>query len=115
MHYIMQEAVNRSFNSGPCYCQWPIQPSGGSAAWPKFNTCKLVTQCPLVGWIDTMEDWGGRAGSLKVKVLFACMTPLSYNIGGESRGARAPLNFNTLHRNSIFAIENHLSLAKWPP
>ena len=27
----------------------------------------------------------------------------------------APLKFKTLHRNSIFAIENHLSLAKCPP
>ena len=25
------------------------------------------------------------------------------------------LNFKTLHRNSIFAIESQLSLAKWPP
>ena len=39
-------------------------------------------------------------------------------IGGGStrvRWAMALLNFKALHRNSIFAIENHLSLAKWPP
>ena len=24
------------------------------------------------------------------------------------------LNLKTLHRNSIFTIENHLSLSKWP-
>ena len=26
----------------------------------------------------------------------------------------APLNIRPLHRNVIFAIENHFSLAKWP-
>ena len=31
---------NRSFDPGPCYCQWLFQPSGGSAIWPKFNACK---------------------------------------------------------------------------
>ena len=36
-------------------------------------------------------------------------------IGGGSRKPWPLLNFKTLHRNSIFAIENHLSLAKWPP
>ena len=39
-------------------------------------------------------------------------------IGGGNRGARGPwppLNLRPLHRNVIFAIENHLSLAKWPP
>ena len=38
-------------------------------------------------------------------------------IGSGSRG-QGPwplLNFKTLRRNSIFVIENHLSLAKWPP
>ena len=35
------------------------------------------------------------------------------SMGGGSGGALQ--NFKTLHRNSIFAIENHLSLAKWPP
>ena len=34
-------------------------------------------------------------------------------IGGRSR--RALLNLKALHRDLIFAIENHLSLAKWPP
>ena len=36
--------------------------------------------------------------------------PHSYNnfIGSRSRGAKGPMN-------SIFAIENHLSLDKWPP
>ena len=37
------------------------------------------------------------------------------NIGGGNRGAMALLNFKTLHRNSNFAIENHLNLVKWPP
>ena len=37
------------------------------------------------------------------------------DIGGRNRGPWPFLNFKTLHRNSIFAIENHLSLAKWPP
>ena len=27
----------------------------------------------------------------------------------------APLNLRPLHRNVIFAIENHFSLVKWPP
>ena len=36
-------------------------------------------------------------------------------IGGENRGARPPLNLRSLHRNVIFAIENHFSLVKWPP
>ena len=41
----------------------------------------------------------------------------SESIGGKSRGPGGPwplLNFKTLHRNSIFSIENHLSLAKGP-
>ena len=37
-----------------------------------------------------------------------------FDIGGVSRGPWPLLNFETLHSNSIFAIENHLSLAKWP-
>ena len=37
------------------------------------------------------------------------------DIGGGSRGPWPLLNFKVLHRNSIFAIENHLNLAKWPP
>ena len=37
------------------------------------------------------------------------------HIDGRSRGPWPFLKFKTLHRNSIFAIENHLSLAKWPP
>ena len=40
------------------------------------------------------------------------------SIGGgnrEARGTWPPLNFRTLHRNVTFAIENHCSLAKWPP
>ena len=32
-----------------------------------------------------------------------------------SRGAMEALKFKTLHRNSSFAIENQLSLAKCPP
>ena len=28
---------------GPCYCSWPIHPSGGSPACPKFQVCELVT------------------------------------------------------------------------
>ena len=46
-----------------------------------------------------------------------CVCVCECVIGGGSRratrprGAMAPL---TLHRNLIFAIENHLSLAKWP-
>ena len=39
-------------------------------------------------------------------------TSATDHIGGRSRGARGPwplLNFKTLHSNSIFAIENHLS------
>ena len=39
-------------------------------------------------------------------------------IGGKNRRAWRPwplLNFKTLNRNSNFAIENHLSLVKWPP
>ena len=42
----------------------------------------------------------------------------SISIGGGSRGDRGPwphLKFKPLHRNSIFAIENYLNLAKWPP
>ena len=35
-------------------------------------------------------------------------------IGSRNKGAMAPLKFKPLHRNVIFAIENHLSLAKWP-
>ena len=27
----------------------------------------------------------------------------------------APPNFKILHRNLLFAIENHFSLVKWPP
>ena len=40
-------------------------------------------------------------------VIYATMP----HIGGRSRG-HVLLNFKTLHRNSIFVIENHLSLAK---
>ena len=35
-------------------------------------------------------------------------------IGGPG-GPWPPLNLKPLHRNVIFAIENHFSLAKWPP
>ena len=41
-----------------------------------------------------------------------------FSIGGRNREARGPwplLNLRTLHRIVIFAIENHFSLAKWPP
>ena len=36
----------------------------------------------------------------------------------EIRGPGGPwplLNLRPLHRNAILAIENHFSLAKWPP
>ena len=38
-------------------------------------------------------------------------------IGGEigGKGGMAPLKSKPLHRNVIFAIENHFSLVKWPP
>ena len=32
-----------------------------------------------------------------------------------ARGPWPPLNLRSLHRNVIFAIENHFSLVKWPP
>ena len=35
--------------------------------------------------------------------------------GGGNSGAMVPLNLRQLHRNVIFAIENHFTLAKWPP
>ena len=64
----------RSFDPGPCYCLWPIHPSEGSPAWPKFSACKQVTQRPLVGWIDTFH---GGLGSLKAQgsrcVCVVCM------------------------------------------
>ena len=34
-------------------------------------------------------------------------------VGGH--GTMHPNKLKTFHRNLIFAIENHLSLAKWPP
>ena len=40
------------------------------------------------------------------------------HIGGGNRGPQGPwplLNLRPLHRIAIFAIENHFSLAKWPP
>ena len=43
---------------------------------------------------------------------------MAMNIGNGNRGARGPwplLNLRPLHRIVIFAIENHFSLAKWPP
>ena len=36
-------------------------------------------------------------------------------IGGGNRGPWPLLNLRPLLRNVIFAIENHFSLAKWPP
>ena len=33
----------------------------------------------------------------------------------EAAEALPLLNLKALYRNSIFAIENHLNLAKWPP
>ena len=45
----------RSFDPGPCYCPWPIHRSEDSPAWSKFNACKQVTQCPLVGQVDTFH------------------------------------------------------------
>ena len=36
-------------------------------------------------------------------------------IAAEAGGPWPLLNFKALHRTSIFAIRNHLSLAKWPP
>ena len=56
----------RSFDIGPCYCLWPIHPSGGSPAWPKFKACKQITQRPLVGRVDTFHGGLGWTGSLKV-------------------------------------------------
>ena len=35
-------------------------------------------------------------------------------IGGGSRGLRLKL-YKALHKNSVFAIENHLHLVKWSP
>ena len=35
-------------------------------------------------------------------------------VGGPG-GPWPLLKFKVLHRNSFFAIENHLNLAKWPP
>ena len=37
------------------------------------------------------------------------------NIGGGNGGPWPLLNLRPLHRTVIFAIENHFSLAKWPP
>ena len=37
------------------------------------------------------------------------------NIGGRNRGPWPLLDLRPLHRKIIFAIENHFSLAKWPP
>ena len=66
-----------SFDPGPCYCPWPMHPSGGSPAWPKFNACKQVTQRPLVGWVDTFH--GGLGYRQAVSRLKAqrldCMLP----------------------------------------
>ena len=36
-------------------------------------------------------------------------------IGSKNRGAMPLLNLSILHRIVIFVIENHFSLAKWPP
>ena len=40
-----------------------------------------------------------------------------YNIGSSNRGrgTMVLLNLKPCHRNVIFAIEDHFSLAKWPP
>ena len=62
-HNAVHEAVpytrSRFFYSIPCYCQWPFQPSGSSATWPKFNAWKLITQRPLVGSVDTSNGGMG--------------------------------------------------------
>ena len=49
-------------------------------------------------------------------------TPIGWgvvkSIGGGNRGPGGPcplLNLRPLYRIVIFAIENHFSLAKWPP
>ena len=45
-------------------------------------------------------------------------TRAACSIGGKNKGAWGPwplLNLWPLHRIVIFAIENHFSLAKWPP
>ena len=51
---------------------------------------------------------------IQLLVANLCNT-LLLHIGGGSRGPWPLLNFKALHRNSILAIENHLSLVKWPP
>ena len=64
----------RSFDPGPCYCPWPIHPSGGSPARPKFKACKQVTQHPLVGQVNIFHGRLGWTGSLRVCVcVCACV------------------------------------------
>ena len=94
-HHAVHEAVltsnqNRSFDKGPCYCQWPFQASRCSAACPKFNASKLVTQRPLVGWVNTSYGelgWSDRQfqGSVCVCVyVCVCVCVSAVNLSNLS-------------------------------
>ena len=62
MHEMVLAPGPRIQDSGPCYCPWPILPSGDSPTYPKFKAYKLVTHCPLAGL-------GGHTGFTGVCVL----------------------------------------------
>ena len=55
-----------------------------------------------------------RAYKNVVNSLYCQYQASAAEVGGPG-GPWPLLNFKTLHRNSNFAIENHLSLVKWPP
>ena len=77
---------------------------------------QLVPNC-FVSEFSHVIACGSQVGHIWI-TLWASGSSRSTGIGGGNRGARGPwplLNSKPLHRNVIFAIENHFSLVKWPP
>ena len=76
---------------------------------------------------DSLNIWWTKFQCLKIWKIFDVIKCVNgthvltfhgrwiLHIGGRNRGAWPLLNLMPLHRNVIFAIENHFSLAKWPP
>ena len=74
--------------------------------------CYGLCSGKIVSKVDDIAD-----DLIKEHLLKVCDYIMTMCIGNINRKAREPsplLNFKTLHKNSIFAMENHFSLPRWP-
>ena len=79
-----------------------------------FPVSELILDAHGINCLSTNSyDRGKQTRQINMQQILSTIMDRRRKYGGQVPWPL--LNFKTLHRNSIFTIENHLSLAKWPP